>query len=81
VLINQHNSGRLPVLFTKSLLLPRIMRASPNILWIAAARPRIWSCNRATAGNWFRGVPERYVAGADTRGRQKGRPYPWSQQV
>ncbi|MGD9207654.1 MAG: hypothetical protein PVH39_04190 [Syntrophobacterales bacterium] len=26
-------------------------------------------------------VPERYVAGADTRGRQKKRPYPWSQQV
>ena len=26
-------------------------------------------------------VPERYVAGADTRGRQEGRPYPWSQQV
>ena len=24
---------------------------------------------------------ERYVAGADTRGRQEGRPYPWSQQV
>jgi len=35
----------------------------------------------ATAGCWFRGVPERYVAGADTRGRQEGRPYPWSQQV
>ena len=30
---------------------------------------------------WFRGVPEWYVAGADTRGRQEGRPYPWSQQV
>jgi hypothetical protein len=26
-------------------------------------------------------VPERYVAGADTRGHQEGRPYPWSQQV
>jgi hypothetical protein len=26
-------------------------------------------------------VPEWYVAGADTRGRQEGRPYPWSQQV
>jgi hypothetical protein len=26
-------------------------------------------------------VPERYVAGADTRGRQGGRTYPWSQQV
>ena len=24
---------------------------------------------------------ERYVAGADTRGRQEGRPYPWSQHV
>jgi len=36
---------------------------------------------RATAGCWLRGVPERYVAGADTRGRQEGRPYPWSQQV
>ncbi|MEE9530100.1 MAG: hypothetical protein V3W52_03825 [Syntrophobacteria bacterium] len=34
-----------------------------------------------TAGCWFRGVPERYVAGADTRGRQGGRPYAWSQQV
>ncbi len=34
-----------------------------------------------TAGCRFRGVPERYVAGADTRGRQEGRPYPWSQQV
>ena len=31
--------------------------------------------------DWFRGVPERYVAGSDTRGRQEGRPYPWSQQV
>ena len=31
--------------------------------------------------DWFRGVPERYVAGADTRGHQEGRPYPWSQQV
>jgi hypothetical protein len=33
-----------------------------------------------TAG-LVRGVPQRYVAGADTRGRQEGRPYPWSQQV
>jgi hypothetical protein len=24
---------------------------------------------------WFRSVPERYIAGADTRGRQEGRPY------
>ena len=36
--------------------------------------------SRGTAG-LVRGVPERYVAGADTRGRQEGRPYPWSQQV
>jgi len=26
-------------------------------------------------------VPERYVAGTDARGRQEGRPYPWSQPV
>jgi len=39
------------------------------------------TCHRATAGWWLRGVPKRYVAGADTRGRQEGRPYPWSQQV
>jgi hypothetical protein len=26
-------------------------------------------------------VPEWYVAGTDTRGRQEGGPYPWSQQV
>jgi hypothetical protein len=30
---------------------------------------------------WTRGVPERYVAGCDTRGRPEGRPYPRSQQV
>jgi len=35
----------------------------------------------AAPRDWFRGVPERYVAGSDTRGRQGGRPYPWSQQV
>ncbi len=35
----------------------------------------------AAPRDWFRGVPERYVAEADTRGRQEGRPYPWSQQV
>jgi hypothetical protein len=35
----------------------------------------------AAPRDWFRGVPERYIAGADTRGRQEGRPYPWSQQV
>ena len=48
---------------------------------LLSARPRRWVCHRATAGCWFRGVPERYVAGADTRGRREGRPYPWSQQV
>jgi|GEM_PF-7080620 hypothetical protein len=36
--------------------------------------------SRGTAG-LVRGVPERYVAGADARGRQEGRSYPWSQQV
>ena len=47
-----------------------------------AQRARIrWVCHLATAGGWFRGVPQRYVAGADTRGRQEGRPYPWLQQV
>ena len=35
----------------------------------------------AVPRDWFRGVPERYVAGADTRGRQEGWPYPWSKQV
>jgi hypothetical protein len=35
----------------------------------------------AVPRDWFRGVPERYVAGAYTRGRQEGRTYPWSQQV
>ena len=35
----------------------------------------------AVPRDWFRGVPERYVAGGDTRGRQAGRPYSWSQQV
>jgi len=38
-----------------------------------------WQPSRGTAG--LVSVPERYVAGADTRGRQEGRPYPWSQQV
>ena len=42
---------------------------------------RRWACHLATGGFWSRGVPERYVAGPDTRGRQEGRPYPWSQQV
>ena len=35
----------------------------------------------AVPRDWSRGVPERYVAGPDTRGRQEGRAYPWSQQV
>jgi hypothetical protein len=39
------------------------------------------NCCRETTKIWFRGVPEWYVAGADTRGRQEGRPNPWSQQV
>ncbi|MEE9526090.1 MAG: hypothetical protein V3W07_00355 [Syntrophobacteria bacterium] len=30
----------------------------------------------AVPRDWFRGVPERYVAGVNTRGRQEGRPYP-----
>ena len=45
-----------------------------------ALAPRAGQPSRVPRG-WFRGVPERYVAGADTRGRQEGRPYPWSQQV
>ncbi len=36
---------------------------------------------RVTAGCRFRGVPERYVAGAYIRGRPEGRPYPGSQQA
>ena len=35
----------------------------------------------AVPRDWFRGVPERYVAGADIRGRPEGRPYPGSQQA
>jgi hypothetical protein len=35
--------------------------------------------SRGTAG--LVSVPERYVAGTDTRGRSEERPYPWSQQV
>jgi len=54
---------------------------NPDISWITVARPRRWACHLATAGCWVRGVPERYVAGADTRGRPEGSPYPWSQQV
>jgi hypothetical protein len=29
----------------------------------------------AVPRDWFRGVPERYVAGTDIRGRQEERPY------
>jgi hypothetical protein len=36
---------------------------------------------RATTGCWTRGVPERYVAGYNTRGRPEGRPYQRSQLV
>jgi hypothetical protein len=32
----------------------------------------------AVPRDWSRGVPERYVAGADIRGRPEGRPYLWS---
>jgi hypothetical protein len=35
----------------------------------------------AVPRDWSRTVPERYVAGADNRGRQEGRPNPRSQQV
>jgi hypothetical protein len=45
-----------------------------------ALAPRAGQPSRGAAG-LVRGVPERYVAGADTRGRLEGRPYPWSQQV
>jgi hypothetical protein len=54
---------------------------SPDISCIAVARPQRWACHLATAACWVRGVPERYVAGTDTRGRQEGWPYLWSQQV
>ncbi len=57
------------------------LSVSPDISRIAVARPPRWACHLATGGSWFRGVPARYVAGADTRGRQEGWPYPWSQQV
>jgi hypothetical protein len=35
----------------------------------------------AVTRDWFRGVPERYVAGADIRGRPGGRPNTGSQQA
>ena len=44
-----------------------------------ALAPRAGQPSRGTAG--LVSVPERYVAGADTRGRQEGWPYAWSQQV
>ena len=53
-----------------------------DVMWCLVPRLRgdvVWIPARGTAG--FRGVPERHVAGADTRGRQEGWPYPWSQQV
>ena len=46
-----------------------------SISSVAAENPRSEIRNRT------RGVREWYVAGADTRGRQEGQPYPWSQQV
>jgi hypothetical protein len=46
---------------------------------------RGWACHLTTRPavprDWFRGVPEWYVVETHTRGRQEGRPYPWSQQV
>ena len=54
---------------------------SPDVSRFDVARPCRRPCHRATAGGWTRGVPVRYVAGTDTRGRQEGRPYPWSKQV
>ena len=35
----------------------------------------------AVPRDWFRGVPERYAAGAYILGRPEGRPYPGSQQA
>ncbi len=35
----------------------------------------------AVPRDWIRGVPEWYVAGANSRGHPEGRPYPWSQQA
>jgi hypothetical protein len=46
---------------------------------VQALAPRAGQPSRGTAG--LVSVPERYVAGTDTRGRREGRPYPWSQQV
>jgi hypothetical protein len=43
--------------------------------------PRAAQALAPRAGCWFRGVPEWYVAGTDTRGRTEGRLYPWSQQA
>ena len=57
------------------------MQTSPDVSRSGVARPRRRVCHRATAGDWIRGVLEQYVAGADTRGRPEGRPYPRSQQA
>jgi len=46
-----------------------------------ALAPRARQPSRGTAGLAPRRTSEWYVAGADTRGRQEGRPYLWSQQV
>jgi len=54
---------------------------SPDVSQIAVARPWRRVCHRATAGGWIRGVPERYVAGSDTRGRPEGLSYLRSQQA
>jgi len=55
--------------------------SNQDVSCIAVARPQRWACHLATAGCWIRGILEQYVAGSDARGRQEGRPDPWSQQV
>jgi hypothetical protein len=61
------------------------MTALTRVLHEFPSRDRGEGCatgqpSRGTAG-LVRGVPERYVAGADTRGRPEGRPCPRSQQA
>ena len=46
-----------------------------------ALAPRAWQLVPRYRGIGSEAYLQRYVAGADTRGRQEGRPYPWSQQV
>jgi len=46
-----------------------------------AAKMAVPPGNPARPRDWFRGVLEQYVAGADIRGRPEGRPYSKSQQV